>query len=185
MVSLAPTQGVRAVTSVTASAVVTTSLTPVQTPTRSLVTQVSQGKGRVGFLCGLSRSSGPSGLRLARVCGAAVSPDDLFSHRGPASGENHHARALPAPAAAAAAAAGLAGAGPADPGPGPGAGADQGGGQVDTGERPLENRTHTLCDDALVCHVIQSVFCTVCHRLYVGSVFVLSLEITLHTGPLP
>ncbi|KAB1255772.1 E1A-binding protein p400 [Camelus dromedarius] len=43
LVSLAPTQGVRAVTSVTASAVVTTSLTPVQTPTRSLVTQVSQG----------------------------------------------------------------------------------------------------------------------------------------------
>lgn len=32
LVSLAPTQGVRAVTSVTASAVVTTSLTPVQTP---------------------------------------------------------------------------------------------------------------------------------------------------------
>ncbi|XP_026980981.1 E1A-binding protein p400 isoform X2 [Sagmatias obliquidens] len=45
MVSLAPTQGVRAVTSVTASAVVTTSLTPVQTPTRSLVTQVSQATG--------------------------------------------------------------------------------------------------------------------------------------------
>ncbi|VFV36449.1 low quality protein: e1a-binding [Lynx pardinus] len=43
LVSLAPTQSVRAVTSVTASAVVTTSLTPVQTPTRSLVTQVSQG----------------------------------------------------------------------------------------------------------------------------------------------
>ncbi|XP_045881874.1 E1A-binding protein p400 isoform X6 [Meles meles] len=45
LVSLAPTQGVRAVTSVTASAVVTTSLTPVQTPTRSLVTQVSQATG--------------------------------------------------------------------------------------------------------------------------------------------
>uniref|UniRef100_A0A8C9CBN9 E1A binding protein p400 n=1 Tax=Phocoena sinus TaxID=42100 RepID=A0A8C9CBN9_PHOSS len=45
MVSPAPTQGVRAVTSVTASAVVTTSLTPVQTPTRSLVTQVSQATG--------------------------------------------------------------------------------------------------------------------------------------------
>lgn len=50
LVSLAPTQSVRAVTSVTASAVVTTSLTPVQTPTRSLVTQVSQGKGRFDFL---------------------------------------------------------------------------------------------------------------------------------------
>lgn len=45
LVSLAPTQSVRAVTSVTASAVVTTSLTPVQTPTRSLVTQVSQATG--------------------------------------------------------------------------------------------------------------------------------------------
>ncbi|XP_053785012.1 E1A-binding protein p400 isoform X5 [Desmodus rotundus] len=45
LVSLAPTQGVRAVTSVTASAVVTTSLTAVQTPTRSLVTQVSQATG--------------------------------------------------------------------------------------------------------------------------------------------
>ncbi|VFV36448.1 low quality protein: e1a-binding [Lynx pardinus] len=45
LVSLAPTQSVRAVTSVTASAVVTTSLTPVQTPTRSLVTQVSQAAG--------------------------------------------------------------------------------------------------------------------------------------------
>ncbi|XP_019524477.1 PREDICTED: E1A-binding protein p400 isoform X3 [Hipposideros armiger] len=45
LVSLAPTQGVRAVTSVTASAVVTTSLTAVQTPTRSLVTQVSQAAG--------------------------------------------------------------------------------------------------------------------------------------------
>ena len=185
MVSLAPTQGVRAVTSVTASAVVTTSLTPVQTPTRSLVTQVSQGKGRVGFLCDLPCSSGSLGLRLARVCGAAVSPGDLFSHRGPAAGENHHARALPAPAAAAAAAGSLSGAGPADPGPGPGAGADQGSGQVDTGERPLENRTHTLCDGALVCLVIQCVFCTLCRRLYVGSVFVLSLEITLHTGLLP
>lgn len=45
LVTLPPTQGVRAVTSVTASAVVTTSLTPVQTPTRSLVTQVSQATG--------------------------------------------------------------------------------------------------------------------------------------------
>lgn len=45
LVSLAPTQGVRAVTSVTASAVVTTSLAAVQAPARSLVTQVSQGNG--------------------------------------------------------------------------------------------------------------------------------------------
>ncbi|MBZ3873370.1 E1A-binding protein p400 [Sciurus carolinensis] len=45
LVSMATTQGVRAVTSVTASAVVTTNLTPVQTPTRSLVTQVSQATG--------------------------------------------------------------------------------------------------------------------------------------------
>ncbi|XP_026635354.1 E1A-binding protein p400-like [Microtus ochrogaster] len=37
------TQGVWAVTSVTASAVATANLTPVQTPTRSSVTQVSQG----------------------------------------------------------------------------------------------------------------------------------------------
>uniref|UniRef100_A0A8C3C4W0 E1A binding protein p400 n=1 Tax=Cairina moschata TaxID=8855 RepID=A0A8C3C4W0_CAIMO len=39
LVTIASTQGVRAVTSVTASAVVTTNLTPVQTQTRSLVTQ--------------------------------------------------------------------------------------------------------------------------------------------------
>ncbi|XP_021113366.1 E1A-binding protein p400 isoform X4 [Heterocephalus glaber] len=45
LVSMATTQGVRAVTSVTASAVVTTNLTPVQTPARSLVTQVSQATG--------------------------------------------------------------------------------------------------------------------------------------------
>ncbi|XP_052651986.1 E1A-binding protein p400-like isoform X5 [Harpia harpyja] len=41
LVTIASTQGVRAVTSVTASAVVTTNLTPVQTQTRSLVTQVT------------------------------------------------------------------------------------------------------------------------------------------------
>ncbi|XP_048369923.1 E1A-binding protein p400 isoform X5 [Sphaerodactylus townsendi] len=41
LVTLASTQGVRAVTSVTASAVVTTNLTPVQTQPRSLVTQVT------------------------------------------------------------------------------------------------------------------------------------------------
>ncbi|CAM4568323.1 unnamed protein product [Lepidochelys kempii] len=42
LVTIASTQGVRAVTSVTASAVVTTNLTPVQTQARSLVTQVTQ-----------------------------------------------------------------------------------------------------------------------------------------------
>ncbi|KAL7975777.1 hypothetical protein Chor_002419, partial [Crotalus horridus] len=41
LVTLASTPGVRAVTSVTASAVVTTNLTPVQTQPRSLVTQLS------------------------------------------------------------------------------------------------------------------------------------------------
>uniref|UniRef100_A0A7M4FM27 E1A binding protein p400 n=1 Tax=Crocodylus porosus TaxID=8502 RepID=A0A7M4FM27_CROPO len=41
LVTIATTPGVRAVTSVTASAVVTTNLTPVQTQTRSLVTQVT------------------------------------------------------------------------------------------------------------------------------------------------
>ncbi|XP_063171780.1 E1A-binding protein p400 isoform X7 [Candoia aspera] len=41
LVTLASTSGVRAVTSVTASAVVTTNLTPVQTQPRSLVTQVT------------------------------------------------------------------------------------------------------------------------------------------------
>uniref|UniRef100_A0A6J0TEC3 E1A-binding protein p400 isoform X7 n=1 Tax=Pogona vitticeps TaxID=103695 RepID=A0A6J0TEC3_9SAUR len=41
LVTLASTPGVRAVTSVTASAVVTTNLTPVQTQARSLVTQVT------------------------------------------------------------------------------------------------------------------------------------------------
>ncbi|KAM3825855.1 E1A-binding protein p400 isoform 2-T2 [Vipera latastei] len=41
LVTLASTPGVRAVTSVTASAVVTTNLTPVQTQPRSLVTQVT------------------------------------------------------------------------------------------------------------------------------------------------
>ncbi|XP_064128074.1 E1A-binding protein p400 isoform X2 [Loxodonta africana] len=45
LVSMATTQGVRAVTSVTAPAVVTTNLTPVQAPARSLVTQVSQATG--------------------------------------------------------------------------------------------------------------------------------------------
>ncbi|XP_040843097.1 E1A-binding protein p400 [Ochotona curzoniae] len=45
LVSMATTQGVRAVTSVTTSAVVTTNLTPAQTPARSLVTQVSQATG--------------------------------------------------------------------------------------------------------------------------------------------
>uniref|UniRef100_A0A7M4FPT1 E1A binding protein p400 n=1 Tax=Crocodylus porosus TaxID=8502 RepID=A0A7M4FPT1_CROPO len=43
LVTIATTPGVRAVTSVTASAVVTTNLTPVQTQTRSLVTQVTPG----------------------------------------------------------------------------------------------------------------------------------------------
>uniref|UniRef100_A0A8B9F568 E1A-binding protein p400 n=1 Tax=Amazona collaria TaxID=241587 RepID=A0A8B9F568_9PSIT len=47
LVTIASTQGVRAVTSVTASAVVTTNLTPVQTQTRSLVTQVTPGKNLV------------------------------------------------------------------------------------------------------------------------------------------
>uniref|UniRef100_A0A8B9CK53 E1A binding protein p400 n=1 Tax=Anser brachyrhynchus TaxID=132585 RepID=A0A8B9CK53_9AVES len=47
LVTIASTQGVRAVTSVTASAVVTTNLTPVQTQTRSLVTQVTPGNNRV------------------------------------------------------------------------------------------------------------------------------------------
>lgn len=47
LVTLASTQGVRAVTSVTASAVVTTNLTPVQTQTRSLVTQVTPGNNCV------------------------------------------------------------------------------------------------------------------------------------------
>uniref|UniRef100_A0A8B9R7M3 E1A binding protein p400 n=1 Tax=Anas platyrhynchos TaxID=8839 RepID=A0A8B9R7M3_ANAPL len=46
LVTIASTQGVRAVTSVTASAVVTTNLTPVQTQTRSLVTQVTPGNNR-------------------------------------------------------------------------------------------------------------------------------------------
>lgn len=47
LVTIASTQGVRAVTSVTASAVVTTNLTPVQTQTRSLVTQVTPGNDPV------------------------------------------------------------------------------------------------------------------------------------------
>ena len=117
------------------------------------------------------------------VWGAAVSPDNLFSHRGPAPGEHHHARTLPAPSAAAAAA-GLSGAGPTDPRPGPVTSTDQGCGQVDTGEHLLETLT-PLCDDALLCRVIQSVFCTTCHRLYVGSVCMLCLETTLPAGPLP
>uniref|UniRef100_A0A670JMZ6 E1A binding protein p400 n=1 Tax=Podarcis muralis TaxID=64176 RepID=A0A670JMZ6_PODMU len=44
LVTIASTPGVRAVTSVTAPAVVTTNLTPVQTQARSLVTQVTPGK---------------------------------------------------------------------------------------------------------------------------------------------
>uniref|UniRef100_A0A7M4G3K0 E1A binding protein p400 n=1 Tax=Crocodylus porosus TaxID=8502 RepID=A0A7M4G3K0_CROPO len=46
LVTIATTPGVRAVTSVTASAVVTTNLTPVQTQTRSLVTQVTPGNNQ-------------------------------------------------------------------------------------------------------------------------------------------
>ncbi|XP_028905954.1 E1A-binding protein p400 isoform X5 [Ornithorhynchus anatinus] len=45
LVPIASTQGVRAVTSAPAPAVVTTNLTPVQTQTRSLVTQVTQATG--------------------------------------------------------------------------------------------------------------------------------------------
>nr|XP_045367692.1 LOW QUALITY PROTEIN: E1A-binding protein p400 [Camelus bactrianus] len=79
LVSLAPTQGVRAVTSVTASAVVTTSLTPVQTPTRSLVTQVSQGKGKFGFLCGLScfYCRAASQAQVPQMQGQAQSPAQI------------------------------------------------------------------------------------------------------------
>lgn len=40
-------QGVRAITPVTASAVVSTTLTPVQSQTRSLVTQVTPGTGHI------------------------------------------------------------------------------------------------------------------------------------------
>lgn len=43
VVAIATGQGVRAVTPVTASAVVSTTLSPVQSQTRSLVTQVTQG----------------------------------------------------------------------------------------------------------------------------------------------
>uniref|UniRef100_A0A8B9CHA2 E1A binding protein p400 n=1 Tax=Anser brachyrhynchus TaxID=132585 RepID=A0A8B9CHA2_9AVES len=59
LVTIASTQGVRAVTSVTASAVVTTNLTPVQTQTRSLVTQVTPGNNRVlrDFFIGYTRTS--------------------------------------------------------------------------------------------------------------------------------
>uniref|UniRef100_A0A8C3XS02 E1A-binding protein p400 n=1 Tax=Chelydra serpentina TaxID=8475 RepID=A0A8C3XS02_CHESE len=51
LVTIASTQGVRAVTSVTASAVVTTNLTPVQTQARSLVTQVTPGNNCVQYKC--------------------------------------------------------------------------------------------------------------------------------------
>lgn len=44
MVTIASSPGVRAAPSVTASAVVTTNLTPAQTQTRSLVTQVTPGE---------------------------------------------------------------------------------------------------------------------------------------------
>ena len=96
--------------------------------------------------------------------GAVVSLDNLFSHRGPAPGENHHARTLPAPSAAAAAAAtaaaaaaaaaatGLSGAGPADPRPGPVTGTDQGCGQADTGEHLLE----TLISRVMTPHCVVS-----------------------------
>lgn len=43
VVAIATGQGVRAVTQVTASAVVSTTLSPVQSQTRPLVTQVTQG----------------------------------------------------------------------------------------------------------------------------------------------
>uniref|UniRef100_A0A674IGL1 E1A binding protein p400 n=1 Tax=Terrapene triunguis TaxID=2587831 RepID=A0A674IGL1_9SAUR len=55
LVTIASTQGVRAVTSVTASAVVTTNLTPVQTQARSLVTQVTPGNNCVEQLIKLQK----------------------------------------------------------------------------------------------------------------------------------
>uniref|UniRef100_A0A670ZVC9 E1A binding protein p400 n=1 Tax=Pseudonaja textilis TaxID=8673 RepID=A0A670ZVC9_PSETE len=58
LVTLTSTPGVRAVTSVTASAVVTTNLTPVQTQPRSLVTQVTPGKSCAGVEVGVCASSG-------------------------------------------------------------------------------------------------------------------------------
>ncbi|XP_066466184.1 E1A-binding protein p400 isoform X10 [Tiliqua scincoides] len=57
LVTIASTSGVRAVTSVTASAVVTTNLTPVQTQARSLVTQVT--------------SAAPTGVQLS---GKTITP---------------------------------------------------------------------------------------------------------------
>ena len=72
LVSMTTTQGVRAVTSVTASAVVTTNLTPVQTPTRSLVTQVSQGKGAWCF-------SEP--ISTIRTSACNYSPEELRKQR--------------------------------------------------------------------------------------------------------
>lgn len=47
VIAIATGQGVRAVTPVTASAVVSTTLTPVQSQTRSLVTQVTPGTGHI------------------------------------------------------------------------------------------------------------------------------------------
>ncbi|KAH1180129.1 E1A-binding protein p400-like [Mauremys mutica] len=63
LVTIASTQGVRAVTSVTASAVVTTNLTPVQTQARSLVTQVTPATPTVQLS---SKTITPAQLQLLR-----------------------------------------------------------------------------------------------------------------------
>uniref|UniRef100_A0A8B9FFA2 E1A-binding protein p400 n=1 Tax=Amazona collaria TaxID=241587 RepID=A0A8B9FFA2_9PSIT len=70
LVTIASTQGVRAVTSVTASAVVTTNLTPVQTQTRSLVTQVTPGNNLVfrDYLKDPRASAGCLTTVAPRVC---------------------------------------------------------------------------------------------------------------------
>ncbi|KAM6156071.1 E1A-binding protein p400 [Rhynchocyon petersi] len=88
LVSMATTQGVRAVTSVTAPAVVTTNLTPVQAPARSLVTQVSQAAGvqlpgktitpaHFQLLRQQQQQQPPSQVQVPQIQGQAPSPAQI------------------------------------------------------------------------------------------------------------
>ncbi|XP_006901062.1 PREDICTED: E1A-binding protein p400 [Elephantulus edwardii] len=88
LVSMATTQGVRAVTSVTAPAVVTTNLTPVQAPARSLVTQVSQATGvqlpgktitpaHFQLLRQQQQQPPPSQVQVPQIQGQAQSPAQI------------------------------------------------------------------------------------------------------------
>ncbi|XP_041423122.1 E1A-binding protein p400 isoform X2 [Xenopus laevis] len=64
MVTIATSQGVRAVTSVTGGAVVTTNLTPVQTQARAVVTQVTTAT--TGGVQGTSKTLTPAQLQIFR-----------------------------------------------------------------------------------------------------------------------